>query len=130
MQPQQPGFQNPGPQPGGEISQDDRVMAGIAHALSFVEGGILGPLVLYFVKKDDSPFVAFHSLQSVYFGLAFLVGSIVTCGFGAVLLVWPYMIYQAIAAFKAYEGEWYSLPLVGAYAMKSHPPPGYIPPAA
>ena len=117
------------PSPDGAPSQDDRVIAAVAHGLSFVEGGILGPLVIYLLKKDENDFIAFHSLQSLYFGLAFLVGSILTCGVGAAVLVWPYLIFQAIATMRAYEGEWYELPMVGAYARKQHPGPGGIPPA-
>ena len=52
----------------------------------------------------------------LFFGLTF-----VTCGFAALILVWPYMIYEAIATFKAYEGEYYELPIVGAWARKRHP---------
>ena len=41
--------------------------AAIAHGLTFFEGGIIGPLIVYVIKKDSSPFVAFHALQSLYF---------------------------------------------------------------
>lgn len=34
-----------------QVSGDERNMALISHALSFVEGGIVGPLILYLVKK-------------------------------------------------------------------------------
>ncbi|MFK7987445.1 MAG: DUF4870 domain-containing protein [Sandaracinaceae bacterium] len=110
--------------PASEIpSQDDRVVAAVAHGLSFVEGGLVGPLLVYFLKRDDNEFIAFHALQSLYFGLAFLALSLVTCGFGAIVLVWPYLIFEAIAMLKAYEGEWYELPLVGRYARERHPGP-------
>ncbi len=108
-------------QPPGVPTQDERTMAALSHGLSFVEGGLIGPLIVYLVKKDESQFVAFHALQSLYFGLAFLVISTVTCGLGAILLVWPYLIFEAIATMKAWEGEWYELPLVGRYAREKHP---------
>lgn len=115
--------QEPASDPSGGPSQDDRVVAAAAHGLSFVEGGLLGPLLVYFLKRDDNEFVAFHALQSLYFGLAFLVVSLVTCGFGAIVLVVPYLIFEAIAMLNAYEGEWYELPLVGRYARERHPGP-------
>ena len=102
-------------------SQDEKMMAAVAHGLTFFEGGLFGPLVLYFVKKDESEFVAFHALQSLYFGLAFFAISILTCGIGAALLVIPYAIFEAIATIKAYEGEWYELPVVGRMARDKHP---------
>lgn len=108
-------------QPVGEQSSDDKLFSAVAHALSFFEGGLVGPLIIYLLKKDESEFVAFHSLQSLYFGLAFFVLTLVTCGFGAILLVWPYLGFEAYAAWKAYEGEWYELPLVGKYAREKHP---------
>lgn len=103
------------------LSSDERMMAAAAHGLTFFEGGLIGPLILYFVKKDESEFVAFHALQSLYFGLAFFVISFVTCGVGAVLLVIPYVVFEVIATIKAYEGEWYELPVVGRAAREKHP---------
>jgi len=109
--------------PVGEPSKDEGMLAAAAHGLSFVEGGLIGPLAVYLLKKDESEFVAFHALQSLYFGLAMLIVTVVTCGLGAFLLVWPYLIFEAIAALKAYDGEWYQLPIVGAYARRRHPGP-------
>lgn len=108
--------------PVGWISDEERIFAAAAHGLSFFEGGILGPAVVYFLKKEESEFVAFHALQSLYFGVAFLVLTLVTCGLAALVLVWPYLIYEAIAALKAYEGEWYELPVAGRYARARHGP--------
>ena len=103
------------------VSQDEKMMAAVAHGLTFFEGGLFGTLILYFVKKDESDFVAFHALQSLYFGLAFFGITLVTCGLGAVLLVIPYMVFEGIATLKAYEGEWYELPIVGRMAREKHP---------
>jgi uncharacterized membrane protein len=59
--------------------------------------------------------------------LAFLVITLITCGLGAVLVV-PYMIFEIIATVKAYNGEWYVLPVVGKYALEKHPPPQGVEP--
>ncbi len=112
----------------GAPTQDEKVLSAVSHGLSFVEGGLLGPLVIYLLKKDESDFVAFHALQSLYFGVAFLAISLLTCGLAAVVLVWPYLIFEAIATLRAYEGEWYELPIVGKYARERHP--GHAPPPA
>lgn len=125
---QQPPAAPPAPQPHPSgFSNDDRLIAAAAHGLSFIEGGLLGPFVIYLLKKNESDFVAFHALQSLLFGLAFFALSAVTCGFGAIVLVWPYLIFEAIATLKAYEGEWYELPIVGRYAREKHPGPGGVP---
>ena len=109
------------------INKDDRTIALLAHALTFIEGGVIGPLVVYLFKRDSSEFIAFHALQSVYFGLMALViivpVAIFTCGVGAVLVV-PYFALEVWACLKAYDGEWYRLPLAGDLAAQRHPPPG------
>ncbi len=111
---------------GPEIPDGDRTLALVAHALTFVEGGILGPLVLYLVGKDQSEFVAFHGLQSLYFGLAFLlVGAltgVVTCGLSLAVLAPAYIVFEILACVEAYKGNWYRLPLVGDYAYEQHHP--------
>jgi len=105
-------------------------MAALSHGLTFFEGGLFGPLVLYFVKKDEDDFVAFHALQSLYFALAFLVLTVVTCGVAGALLVIPYLVFEGIATLKASEGEWYALPVVGKYARERHPGPAGPRPAS
>lgn len=120
-------------------TSDERTLALLAHALSFLEGGILGPLVLYFLRKEamkvfpalkameDSPFVAFHSLQSLYFGLLFAALAVLiglpTFGFGLIFLVPAYLLFELVACVKAQSGEWYRLPVVGDWAASQHPPP-------
>jgi len=122
-------------------SSEERNAALIAHALTFVEGGIVGPLVFYLFRKpileslfstQDSEFVAFHSLQSFYFGLLFgpAVILVVLCGFCfpplwlfAVLMAPIYLIYEIIGCVHAHQGKWFRLPIVGHWAWKSHPPP-------
>ena len=98
-----------------------RTLAAVAHGLTFVEGGIIGPLVVYLVKRDEDPFVAFHALQSLYVGLLLLGVIFLTCGLGAVLAI-PYVIFEVIAVMKAHEGEWYRLPVVGDWAYARHHP--------
>lgn len=121
--PQPPPPHAPIARPFGEPSRDDAMVAAAAHGLSFVDGGLIGPFAVYLLKKDQSPFVAFHALQSLYFGILFLAISIVTCGIGALILVWPYFFFEALATLKAYDGEWYLLPIVGARAFEKHPRP-------
>ena len=114
------------------ITKDEKTLAIIAHALSFVEGGIIGPLIVYLVKRNESPFVAFHALQSLYWGLLFLgvtFVSIITC-IGPIVCVIVYIVYEIIACIRASENKWYKLPLVGNWAMNSHPIPPFTQPQA
>lgn len=106
---------------GHATTSEERTLAALGHGLTFVEGGLFGPLILYFVKRDESAFVAFHSLQSLLFGALFFGLTVLTCGVLGVLLVIPYMVFEGMATIKAYEGEWYELPIVGRYAREKHP---------
>ena len=72
----------------------------------------------------DSPFVAFHSLQSLYLclnlGLAVVIG-LPTCGWGLFALV-P-LLHLRDHRVRAGQRRWYRLPLAGDWAARRHPPP-------
>ena len=128
------------PVPQNDISQQERTMAALGHGLSFVEGGIIGPAILYVIERDKSAFSAFHSLQSLLWGilmlgvtfplifgtigLSFLVPIFGTLfGVGAIfMIIAAYLGFEIIATLKAYEGEWYRLPFVGRIAYRTHHP--------
>jgi hypothetical protein len=106
----------------------------LAYLLSFV-GGVLAPLIVYLVKKDQSPFVRFHAAQAInlmitsaiystgLLVLAILAGAI-SHGLGLLLflLYFPlgivivvYLILAAVAAnrFEPYRvPSWACLPMV------------------
>lgn len=120
----------PGPAP---LGSDERNWGLIAHlsafAAAFVGIAVLGPLVVWLVKKDDHPFVAEHAREALNFQLTWLIGgfvggivafvfSILTIGFG-LLLVIPLLVVAFIlwvwwtikAAMAASRGEMYRYPL-------------------
>ncbi len=111
------------------VVSDERTWAAISHGLSFVEGGIIGPLVVYLIKKDKSPFVAFHALQSLYFGLVFLVLVMLTfiTILGPIAVGILYWVFEILATVKSMNGEWYKLPIVGEWALRTHPMPAVYP---
>ena len=91
---------------GGETTSDERLWAMVAHLSAFVVPGI-APLLIYFVKKDESPYVAYHAVQAGIFQVISWVIAGATCGIGLVLLVLPIWI-----GIKAYNGEWVGYPLL------------------
>jgi len=93
-----------------------------------VLGGLtfVGPLIIWLIKKDQSKFVDWHGKEALNFILIefiasaiCVVGSIVTCGFGALIFI-PILIaivvysiiIWIIAAMKASSGEYYRYPYV------------------
>ena len=101
-----------------------RTLAMLAHLLAIFTC-FLGPLVLYLVKKDEDSFIAFHSLQAVYWELAIWVGivaaSVVTiflCGAGGLAVYVIGLVYNIMLLIKANDGQWAEYPVVGRWALK------------
>jgi uncharacterized Tic20 family protein len=124
------------------ISQDDRVFAGCCHIAMFFGFPVVGPLVVYAIKKDTSRFVAFHALQATIthlsviplmmlgyvFGFAFTLGMDAALDPRSMFLpfgmigIWglgfcmPWLVVTAIsiyAAYRAFSGDSYRIPIVG-----------------
>jgi uncharacterized Tic20 family protein len=124
-------FPERSPIPTLPVSDDERLWAMLAHLFGLIGysvgiGQYIGPLVVYFMYKDRSRFVAFHALQSLYFQLLLLVASsivvalaFVTCGVLAPLaMVIPVggLIYVIVAAIRAHDGQLFEYWLVGKWA--------------
>ena len=104
--------------------QGDKTMAMLCHLLSFIGfigipvGNILGPFVLWFIKKDEDPFVDATGKEVLNFQIsAFIYG--IVCGLlffvfiGVVLLpvlIIAVVVYTIIGAIKANEGQVYHYP--------------------
>ena len=49
----------------GSPTQDERVMAAVAHAtIIFSAVGLIGPLIIWGTQREKSPFLAFQALQA------------------------------------------------------------------
>lgn len=107
----------------GTIS-GDKTMAMLCHLLSFVGllgiplGNILGPLVLWLIKKDEDPLVNatgkevlnFQISASIYAIVCMLL-AVVVIGFVLLpILLIAVVIYTIIGAMKANEGQLYRYP--------------------
>lgn len=102
------------------MSKDDTNMAMLAHLLGILTG-FIGPLILWLMKKDSSPFVEDQAKEALNFQIAILivyvalaVVSCVTLGFGALLYI-PAMIvaivFMIMACIAASKGELYRYPV-------------------
>jgi uncharacterized Tic20 family protein len=98
---------------------DERILAILSHILAIVPGiGILGPLVIYLSKKDESPFVAANARESLNFQITIILGYIVwfilivvLIGF-FMLAVWGILntVLVIVATIKASEEKVYRYP--------------------
>ncbi|HEY3283498.1 MAG TPA: DUF4870 domain-containing protein [Armatimonadota bacterium] len=123
----------------GITSSEDRMWAAAAHLIAMlagylvpVVGNIAGPLVIYFINKDRSKFVAFHALQATFWACLCMVAGLVIGIIGLVLaftiILLPLaglligviaivgLVISIMAAIKAYNGELYEYPIVGKIA--------------
>ena len=101
--------------------------------------GVVGAGIVYFLKRDDSPFAAAHAREAINFNLSMLLysaaaaviafllvgatvltlglgliltapaGVVLVLAIGAIAVLW--LVCSVIAAFKAWNGEHYRYPL-------------------
>lgn len=90
--------------------------------------GWIAALVIYLIYKDKSKFVAYHSLQALYFQgfivILCAIGGILICALGLGILVLIAagiidIIFPILAGIAASNGELYELPVVGRLARNS-----------
>ncbi|MEM7627006.1 MAG: DUF4870 domain-containing protein [Planctomycetota bacterium] len=109
----------PAPVDPASISTDDKNIAMLAHLLGLL--GFLGPLIVWLIKKDQSPFIDQEGKESLNFQITVVIAyvalipiSVITCGFGGILYLPIFIcviIFCILAALKAKEGESYRYPL-------------------
>ncbi len=107
----------PGPAPVVTTS-DDRSMAMLTHLLALVSG-FLGPLIVWLIKKDQSPFVDYHGKEALNFQISLFIYWIATILLVIVLiglLLIPVLLvlqilFPILAAVAANKGQYYRYPL-------------------
>jgi uncharacterized Tic20 family protein len=115
------------------LTSDERTWGGAAHwsalIAAFVALAFLGPLLVFLVKGNESPYVRQQAAESLNFQLSMIIYSvagtvvslliaIVTLGVGLILLIplflafglW-WLILTIIGSVKASNGEMYRYPL-------------------
>ena len=106
------------------VSSDDTTWGVIVHVSAFVGifipfGNVLGPLVVWLIKKDESEFVDASGKQALNFQITWtilLLIALVTILVGIGLLLVPilgiaWLIIVVLAAIRASNGEVYDYPL-------------------
>jgi uncharacterized Tic20 family protein len=107
-------------------SNEDRNLAIIAHlsgCAGVLGGGLLGfvgPLVIYLLKKDSSPYLEVQSKEALNFQITIFLGALlaavltaVTCGMLFPLLFAPMIlqvVFAVIAAMAVRDGKNYRYP--------------------
>jgi uncharacterized Tic20 family protein len=107
------------------MSESKNNDAAICHLIGlagmvFPLGSILGPLIFWLIKKDESPEVDLHGKEALNFGISYTIYFTV-CLFLMVVLVGfflmpivtiAYFVLLIMAAVKASNGEEYRYPYI------------------
>ncbi len=101
------------------VTSDETGIAVLAH-LGGLIGSFLLPLVIYLVKKDESPFLRHHAAEALNFQLTLMIAYTVSFFLIFVLvglillplLMIGSLILSIVAAMAANRGEWYRYPMI------------------
>jgi len=99
-------------------TSDEKTMAILSHILTLVSS-FLAPLIIYLIKKDDSPYAAEHAKESLNFQITMAILFIVSCILIfiliGILLIWllsiANLVLVIIATVKASENKMYRYPM-------------------
>ena len=100
-----------------DVYQDDRTMAMIGH-LSGIVAGFIGPLIIWLIKKDQSPFVDEQGKEALNFQITMMiaiVGSWILMFVLIGMLLLPLLlianlVFCILAAVAVSRGEHYKYP--------------------
>ena len=93
---------------------DEKTIALLSHLLTFI-APILGPLIIYLIKKGESAFVEHHAKESLNFQITMVIISIIlVLTIIGILLLWIVgilaVVLVIVAAVRASEGKLYKYP--------------------
>lgn len=98
------------------------LQANVAALLAYTLGLVTG--LVFFLIEKDSRFVKFHAMQSIALSLVLFIASLIL-GFvpyigiaAGALLNLAGLIIWVICMVKAYQGDWFKLPVLGDFAEK------------
>ena len=109
---------SPSPESPAQPGSDDRTLALLAHLLG-IFASFVGALIIWLIKKDDSPFVDAHGKSALNFQFTLLIAWVVTfilifLIIGLLLIPVLFvvgLVFPILAAIKANNGEYYTYPL-------------------
>ncbi|MGI9594891.1 MAG: DUF4870 domain-containing protein [Acidimicrobiales bacterium] len=124
VEPQPVSWSAPGQVPAGSpvmpgaVTADDRSMGLLLHLLALV-AGFLGPLIVWWIKKDQSPFIDYHGKEALNFQISLFVywigalfAMLILVGFLLIpVLLVLQILFPILAGIAANRGEYYRYPL-------------------
>lgn len=100
-------------------SSDERLLACLIYVLSLFTT-FVGPFLIWILKKDESDFIDYHGKEYFNFLISYFIYGVISgilmivlIGFVLIVIVGILaFVFTIVAAVKAYNGEYYRIPLV------------------
>ena len=106
-----------------EPDSEEKTMGMVAHLLGFAGlavpfGSVIGPLVVYLTKRDESAFIEDQAREALNFQIWTAIAAVASAvlifvGVGIVLLplvMLGWLVGTVVGAIRAKDGEWYRYP--------------------
>lgn len=102
-----------------EPTKDDRLLAMLLYLSSFVTT-IVGPLIIWLLKREESPFIDHHGKEYLNFLISYVIYSFIA-GILVIILIGALILFVIgiaavvviiLAGIKAYQGEYYRIPFI------------------
>ncbi|GAB3711045.1 DUF4870 domain-containing protein [Nocardiopsis oceani] len=102
----------------GQANQEERTFALLTH-LSGIILGFVVPLVMYLIKKDESPFLRDQAAQALNFQLLLLIGYVIAIPLSFIFIgtilsfaLWVCaIVFGIMGGMASNRGEWYRYPV-------------------
>lgn len=103
--------------PMGTVTESERLLAILAHIIT-VFSSFIGPLIIYLLKKDESPFVRQHASESLNFqitmAIAYCIGFMLMFVLIGILILpllgLVHLVLVIVATIKASDNKLYRYP--------------------
>src|SRR3989338_2389824 len=94
------------------------IQPNVAGLLAYLVGFVTG--IIFFIIEKENKFVKFHAMQSILLSAALFVLSIVLsfAPLLAVLVNVASLVLWIVCMVRAYQGQWFRVPVVGDLAAK------------
>lgn len=105
--------------PSPVATQDDKTLGIVMHLLCLVGFPVIGPLIIWLMKKDQSPYLDAQGRELLNFQISYFIYALISMALVAVLIGIPLLFAIAIASLvftiigivKASDGHVYRFPL-------------------
>lgn len=119
--------------PAKDVTDNDRLMAGLAYASQVVIPLIVPAVVLLAEESKERPFQRYHAIQSLGFLVAAVIyqvlAGIISCGLLAIIgpclvcVLWWLFLLPVIPAlyyaYQAYQGLYFKIPLLTDFLVEN-----------